>query len=197
MIFQDIPYSLTSINGLMILYLLIIHIQTSRLHKALPLLMPWIIPEVCMKLLHHQDLKPISSLHCLSISIILPLQISGSAFFMRQEVCPIHLKQMTALRCNFLHRMKISGIQYGRADGNTKKGFKTAIIPINEPRYLKKGFRFRFVNYASLSSNLTDPSMVGNCDIWNIDYILLDMNRNGADTIYRDVAFRLAFKIPA
>lgn len=81
-----------------------------------------------------------------------------------------------------------------KAEGNTKKGFTTAFIPINEPRYLKKGFRFRFVNYASLSQDLSDPSMAGNCDIWNIDYLLLDINRNTADTIYRDVAFRLPLR---
>jgi hypothetical protein len=33
--------------------------------------------------------------------------------------------------------------------------------------------------------------MIGNCDIWNIDYVLLDKNRNGADTIPHDVAFTL------
>jgi len=78
-----------------------------------------------------------------------------------------------------------------RASGNEIRGFTNIIIPINNPRWLKKGFRFRFVNYASLSKNLIDPSMVGNCDIWNIDYLLLDVNRNEGDTVYNDVAFRL------
>lgn len=82
-----------------------------------------------------------------------------------------------------------------KADENTtKKGFKTAIIPINQPRYLKKGFRFRFVNYASLGQSSTDPSMTGNCDIWNIDYVLLNLNRNASDTVFRDVAFRLPLR---
>jgi hypothetical protein len=78
-----------------------------------------------------------------------------------------------------------------RALGNNNKKFKTVIIPVNQSRYLKKGFQFRFINYASLSPNLSDPSMVGNCDMWNIDYLLLDKNRNAADTVYADVAFRL------
>ena len=55
----------------------------------------------------------------------------------------------------------------------------------DDPHFLKKGFQFRFINYASLSPDLSDPSMVGNCDIWNIDYVLLDKNRNGADTIFQ------------
>ncbi len=70
-------------------------------------------------------------------------------------------------------------------------GFKAVIIKIDNPIFLKKGFRLRFINYASLSSVYADPSMAGNCDQWNIDYILLDKNRNSADTIPADVAFTL------
>jgi hypothetical protein len=77
------------------------------------------------------------------------------------------------------------------AGGNTDKRFKPAIIPVNKSRFLKKGFQFRFINYASLSANLNDPSMIGNCDIWNIDYVLLDKNRNSADTAFADVAMTL------
>ena len=36
--------------------------------------------------------------------------------------------------------------------------------------------------------------MVGNCDIWNIDYVLLDKNRNAGDTIFADVAFTLPLR---
>jgi hypothetical protein len=78
-----------------------------------------------------------------------------------------------------------------KVDGNTNQKFKPVILKIDKTRFLKKGFQFRFVNYASLSPNLGDPSMVGNCDMWNIDYVLLDKNRNAADTVFPDVAFRL------
>jgi hypothetical protein len=71
----------------------------------------------------------------------------------------------------------------------TSDTFRAAIIRIDEARYLKKGFRFRFINYASLSSSSSDPSMAGNCDQWNIDYVLLARNRNDADTSAADVAF--------
>ena len=72
----------------------------------------------------------------------------------------------------------------------TQQKFKPVIIRINQSRFLKKGFKFRFVNFASLSANMNDPAMIGNCDHWNIDYVLLDRNRNEADTIFADVAFR-------
>jgi hypothetical protein len=71
----------------------------------------------------------------------------------------------------------------------TSDTFRSVIIRIDETRYLEKGFRFRFINYASLSASATDPSMAGNCDQWNIDYVVLDRNRNDADTLAADVAF--------
>ena len=80
------------------------------------------------------------------------------------------------------------------AGGNSDQKFKPVIIPITHSRFLTKGFQFRFINYASLSPNLSDPSMIGNCDIWNIDYILIDKNRNAADTIFADVALRLPLR---
>jgi hypothetical protein len=79
-------------------------------------------------------------------------------------------------------------------NANSDQKFKPVIIRIDKPRFLKQGFQFRFINYASLSPNLNDPSMVGNCDLWNIDYVLLDKNRNAADTIFADVAFRLPLR---
>lgn len=81
-----------------------------------------------------------------------------------------------------------------KANGSTDQRMKPAIIRINNDRYLQKGFRFRFINYASLSPNLSDPSMVGNCDIWNLDYVLLNKNRNPGDTVFADVAYTMPLR---
>ncbi len=78
--------------------------------------------------------------------------------------------------------------------GNSYPDFRPVIIGIDESRFLKKGFRFRFINYASLSANLNDLSLIGNCDQWNIDYVLLDKNREPGDTTYTDVAFTLPLR---
>ena len=77
---------------------------------------------------------------------------------------------------------------------NSYPGFRAVIIKIDQERFLKSGFRFRFINYASLSANINDPSMTGNCDHWHIDYVMLDKNRNAGDTIFPDVAFRYPFR---
>ena len=81
-----------------------------------------------------------------------------------------------------------------RVEGSLDQRFKPAIIRINNDRFLQKGFQFRFINYASLSTNLSDPSMVGNSDIWNLDYVLLNKNRNAGDTVFADVAYTLPLR---
>jgi hypothetical protein len=81
-----------------------------------------------------------------------------------------------------------------KAEGTTDKKFKAVTVPVDQTRFLKKGFQFRFINYASLSANLTEPSMSGNCDIWNIDYVLLNTDRNAGDTIFADVALTLPMR---
>ena len=65
--------------------------------------------------------------------------------------------------------------------------FKQIMIPIDEPKFLKKGFQFRFLNLASLSNYKDDPGRITNCDHWNIDYVMLDKNRFPDDTIPHDV----------
>lgn len=77
-----------------------------------------------------------------------------------------------------------------RVNGSSDQSFRQAVIAIDNQRFLKKGFQFRFINYASISPNTGDPSMIGNCDHWNIDYVYLDLNRDMNDTVYADVAFR-------
>ena len=78
-----------------------------------------------------------------------------------------------------------------RVEGSPVNPFKAVIIPVTDTKFLKKGFQFRFVNYASLSASTGDPSMIGNCDMWNLDYVLLNKNRSSADTVPADVAFTL------
>lgn len=79
-----------------------------------------------------------------------------------------------------------------KASDTVRQRFKPVIIRIEDPRFLKKGFKFRFINWSSLSKAFfaKDPAMAGNCDHWNIDYIFLDRNRNASDTSLADVAFR-------
>ncbi|NVN94445.1 MAG: T9SS type A sorting domain-containing protein [Bacteroidetes bacterium] len=67
--------------------------------------------------------------------------------------------------------------------------FKYVIIPVNDSaNYYKDGFQFRFRNYCSLGSSTT-PSMISNCDQWNIDYVYLGVNRSIYDTTFHDLTF--------
>ena len=66
--------------------------------------------------------------------------------------------------------------------------WKFAAVKIDSICYYNSRFQFRFRNYASLDPN-PKSGIAGNCDQWNIDYILLDRNRSVNDSIYRDIAF--------
>ncbi|MDR2887775.1 MAG: T9SS type A sorting domain-containing protein [Bacteroidales bacterium] len=72
--------------------------------------------------------------------------------------------------------------------------FRQAALPVTDEKFLKNGFRFRFINYASVTGNAADISITGNCDHWNIDYVVLDKNRLESDTVYHDVAFRTGIR---
>jgi len=58
--------------------------------------------------------------------------------------------------------------------------FRRAMIPIKDTAFLKKGFQFRFRNYAQLN---------GSWDHWHLDYVRLDRLRNRNDTAFQDVAY--------
>jgi len=71
--------------------------------------------------------------------------------------------------------------------GNIDSSFTLVMIPVVEEQWLTKGFQFRFLNYASISTNY-EPSWRSNTDHWNIDYVKVDTARTFADTLAKDVA---------
>lgn len=67
--------------------------------------------------------------------------------------------------------------------------FRQVIVPVTDSsRFYTSEFRFRFRNYASLSSSIL-PDWQSNGDQWNIDYVYLNLGRGINDTLHRDVAF--------
>lgn len=72
--------------------------------------------------------------------------------------------------------------------------FFKVMLPIKDERFRKDGFRFRYINYASLSENTHVPSIRGNGDQWHIDLVYLDTSRYLTDTILNDVAFSKPIK---
>ncbi len=72
--------------------------------------------------------------------------------------------------------------------GSDTKDFTLVMLPVNEEKYLKSNFQFRFRNYASFGTS-TYPSLATNCDFWHIDYVYLNINRSAVDTVFHDIAF--------
>jgi hypothetical protein len=64
------------------------------------------------------------------------------------------------------------------APGSAVHDFKSVMIHVGDAQYFADGFKFRFLNYASVS---------GNFDHWNIDYVRLDEKRDVNDTTMDDV----------
>ncbi len=65
--------------------------------------------------------------------------------------------------------------------------FRHVMIHIDSLKYLDKGFRFRFMNLASISTSGDIPGIRTNCDHWHIDYVFLDTDRTLNDTVPHDV----------
>lgn len=74
------------------------------------------------------------------------------------------------------------------------KHFFNVMIPIKDERFLKAGFRLRFMNYASLPLNIQVPSLRGNGDHWHVDIVKLDKDRSCVDTTINDVAISIPSK---
>jgi hypothetical protein len=72
---------------------------------------------------------------------------------------------------------RTSGGQYRKQwskAGGTVAAFQQVMIAVTDTAFFYNGFRFRFVNKASI--NLND-------DVWNLDYIALGQGRSVGDTM--------------
>lgn len=71
--------------------------------------------------------------------------------------------------------------------GSEVYDFRIAMVNITDSRFLQKGFRFRFRNYASLAPAY-EASLKVNADQWHIDYVYLNKGRRYNDTIMKDLS---------
>ena len=72
--------------------------------------------------------------------------------------------------------------------GSTNLPFTQVYIAIDQAKYLQDKFQFRFLNYVSLAGAAI-PGDAGNVDMWHIDYVQLDTDRNPDTDEIQDVAF--------
>ncbi|GAB4130276.1 MAG: hypothetical protein OHK0045_20060 [Raineya sp.] len=62
---------------------------------------------------------------------------------------------------------------------STSPNFEIVILRLDQSQWLHSNFRFRFMRYGRLS---------GNFDVWHIDYVYLNNNRNSNDICFPDIA---------
>lgn len=81
------------------------------------------------------------------------------------------------------------GISVDTLMAQTGSRWQYVAIAITDSIYFDSMFRFRFRNHCSLDAT-SKKGLKGNCDQWNIDYLLLDTGRSvNAAPVWRDVAF--------
>ncbi|MEI7661147.1 MAG: T9SS type A sorting domain-containing protein [Bacteroidota bacterium] len=66
--------------------------------------------------------------------------------------------------------------------------FVQVLIPVTDPVFLRKKFRFRFYNYVSLAGS-SEPSWQSNTNQWNLDNVYLNRGRSLHDTVYPELRF--------
>jgi hypothetical protein len=67
-----------------------------------------------------------------------------------------------------------------RVTGTNLRPFEQIFIHVGDSLFLHRGFRFRFSSYGNLT---------GNVDVWHLDYVRLNRNRNLNDTLIIDVGY--------
>ena len=81
------------------------------------------------------------------------------------------------------------GVSVDTLIAQTGKAWQYVAVGITDSAYFDSSFRFRFRNHCSLDAT-SKKGMKGNCDQWNIDYLILDTGRSvTASPVWRDVAF--------
>jgi len=74
------------------------------------------------------------------------------------------------------------------SDSLSRRFFR-AMLPVSDPRFLRPGFQFRFINYATRARDEVQ-GREGNCDMWHVDVVYLNKNRTESDTTMVDVAIQ-------
>lgn len=101
----------------------------------------------------------------------------------------IYLDLFRANDSNWITVWARGGVSVDTLMAQTGNAWQYVAVSIADSEYFDSAFRFRFRNHASLDAT-SKKGMKGNCDQWNIDYLLLDTGRSVvAEPSWRDVAF--------
>ncbi|UTW60682.1 T9SS type A sorting domain-containing protein [bacterium SCSIO 12741] len=104
----------------------------------------------------------------------LPGDSIGLSFFVQPEGLADQPEKEDSLVLQFYSPVTNRWSTVWSREGDTNQAFQKVLIHIDEAKYLQKGFRFRFQNFATLS---------GNFDHWHLDYIEMGSGKSVNDTI--------------
>jgi hypothetical protein len=109
-----------------------------------------------------------------------PLDSVFISFFYQRKGLGNEPEQEDSLVLEFYEPTNDQWTQVWSKEGGGSGSPKQVLVPIQDPDFLHKGFRFRFKNFATLS---------GGFDHWHLDYVRIQKNRNPNDTVISDIAY--------
>ena len=116
----------------------------------------------------------------IDLETLTPLDSIFLSFFYQRKGLGNAPEPEDSLIVEFYEADKDEWVQVWSKEGGSGTSPRQVLIPVQKASYLKKGFRFRFKNFATLS---------GGFDHWHLDYVRLQKNRNPGDTLISDVAY--------
>lgn len=139
--------------------------------------------EITITQLTHAFLYLIAADSTVVDSVTSNVELSSTLFYARIPDGSTQWKSTTTSSPNTCNP---NWIHIWSTSDTTNSTFKHQYIPITSPEFFRKGFRFRFKNYASVSNDL---SHARNQDFWNLDMVWLDAHRKASEPNIPDVAF--------
>lgn len=102
----------------------------------------------------------------------------------------VNVWSASARRDSLIERNHLTAASTTKKADDIAVAFFSAYIRIDRPEYLFDGFRFRFINYASVAINTFVPGRASNADHWHLDVVYLNRARTEGDHI-PDIALYL------
>ena len=102
----------------------------------------------------------------------------------------INVWSTSARRDSIVERNHLAGTTTIRKEEDITAEFFSTYIKIDRSEFLFDGFRFRFINYASVAINTFVPGRSSNSDHWHLDVVYLNRGRADGDNI-PDVAINV------
>ncbi len=121
-----------------------------------------------------------------SIYLSFYIQPQGISNSPPQETDSFLVKFYAPKQQKWIHMWSMKGMDLQTFYDSTQAYYKRVMIPVTDTMFFHKGFKMMFMNYASISDPSIPSWLSGNVDIWNLNYVYMDIQRAHNDTSLMD-----------